>query len=565
MRQPFLQRDLRPEHFVSPSTAPAVTSRHWALLFAIAAFFVTVSAVSYMVSDPVPIGWDEADYVNRALLDQAALRRGPKPFVGQLLKEETFRPPAYRILHVPFTLAIGVTAPSLRLVCFAGLLLTLWLVYLAVSELAGPSAGTFAAIFILPLPAVLGSVTWFSTEYALYLAIAGSLWSLVRLVHPDSRRNEYLLLGCFLGLGLLAKITFIVVASPLLAVVTLARIGGFVERPRVANLAKATVMGLLIAFPWYALNARAALWYASFASNFVRHSLPYSSLPARTVGYVALVIESGFGYCLAALGAVTCYLALRQRTSGRVDWGHGRGVVALACTASAFGVLCVQLLSRNQNWRYAAPGLILAGAALGVVAGVTSLVTRRRFFALSCCLVLCQVGLMLTRWGYDGFYSASIRFGQPPSKLFQREPGWNWEALRVLCLNRLRDKPHLRIGHLGSGAYLVPPQITHPWIVYKTTHPASEPNTDVEVTWLWRYEDGPLDWLKLTQSLDRFDVLLTAPHLVGQYGNKEHLDNEHNAEFAARLVADSRFAPPVVIRLVENGPDVYVYFRNEAQ
>lgn len=98
--------------------------------------------------------------------------------------------------------------------------------------------------------------------------------------------------------------------------------------------------------------------------------------------------------------------------------------------------------------------------------------------------------------------------------------------------------------------------------MYNTTHPSSDRHTEVEVTWLWRYEDGPLDWLKLTQSLDRFDVLLTAPHLVGQYANKEHLDNEHNAEFVARLAADSRFAPPVVIRLVESGPDVYVYFRN---
>ena len=419
------------------------------------------------------------------------------------------------------------------------------------------------ATFILPLPAVLSSVTWFSTGVH---ALPGNRWFAVVArppVPPDSRRHEYLLLGCFLGLGLLAKITFIVVALPLLAVVTLARIGGFVERPRVADLAKATALGLLIALPWYTFNARDALWYANFASNFVRHSLPSSSLPERTAGYAALVIESGFGYCLAALGAVTCTSPCAS-ARGRLDWGHGRGVVALACTASTLGVLCAQLLSRNQNWRYTAPGLILAGAALGVVAGVSSLATRRRFFALSCCLVLCQVGLMLTHWHYDDFYSASVRFiGAPPSYLFQREPGWNWEALRALCLDRLGEKPHLRIGHLGMGGYFSPPQITHPWIVYNTTHPSSDPHTDVEGVWLWRYEAGPLDWPKLTQSLDRFDVLLTAPHLVGDPGNKEHLDNEHNAEFVARLAADSRFAPPVVIRLVESGPDMYMYFRNE--
>jgi hypothetical protein len=132
------------------SPTSEVTSRHWTLLSAVVVFFVTIGATSYMVADRVPIGWDEAVYINRAFLDQTALRRGPKPFIGRLLKEDVARPPAYRILHVPFTLALGVSVPALRLVSFACLLLTLGLVYLAVSEVAGTSAGLFSIIFILP-------------------------------------------------------------------------------------------------------------------------------------------------------------------------------------------------------------------------------------------------------------------------------------------------------------------------------------------------------------------------------------------------------------------------------
>ena len=267
--------------------------------------------------------------------------------------------------------------------------LSLSLVYVAVSELAGPSAGTFEP-FHTPASAVLGSVTWFSTEYALYLAIAGSLWSLVRLVHPDSRRNEYLLLGCFLGLGLLAKITFIVVASPLLAVVTLARIGGFVERPRVANLAKATAMGLLIAFPWYALNARAALWYAEFCVEFC------ATQPAIfvTAGAYRRVRGAGGRKRVRLLpGRVGCSYLLPRPAPAHVGAG-GLGSRPRRCGVGMYGFRVWRpvraAVVTQPKRRYAAPGLILAGAALGVVAGVTSLVTRRRFFALSCCLVLCR-------------------------------------------------------------------------------------------------------------------------------------------------------------------------------
>ena len=182
------------------------------------------------------------------------------------------------------------------------------------------------------------------------------------------------------------------------------------------------------------------------------------------------------------------------------------------------------------------------------------------FLALSCCLVFFQLGLVLTQWPYDALFRTSSGFGgRPPSELFQRDRGWEWQKLRTLCRDRFKDDSDLRIGNLGSGAYFNPPQITHPWAEYSAARPWVPKHT--EDTWLWRYEDGPLDWRKLLDSLDRYDVLLTAPDLVGDRYDKEDLDNKNNSEFVRRLQADPRFAPPVVIRPVEDGPDVYVYFR----
>jgi 4-amino-4-deoxy-L-arabinose transferase-like glycosyltransferase len=531
------------------------------MVLTVVVFFVSLASISFMVRDRVPWEWDEAEYINRAFLDRAAIRLSPKAFIGRLLKEDVSRPPAYRMLHVPFTLAAGVSAPELRIVSFAGLLLTLWLVYLAVNELAGTSAGIFAILFILPLPAVLGPVTSFGTEHVLYIAVAGSLWSLVRMLRNAAWRR-CLLLGCFLALGLLAKVTFVTVAAPLLLVVALARAGGFIERPRITDLATAIAIAIVVVLPWYALNVRSALWYAQYASQFVRHSLPYSSPFARTLAFVALIVESGFGYGLAALGVVTLCLALRRRS--RMELKRDRTVALFAMSASVLGALGIQLVSHNHNPRFTAPALILIGAALGILAGASSLVRSRGFFALSCCLIFFQLGLVLTHWPYDALFTTSSgSMGQPPSALFQRDRGWDWQKLRTLCRDRFKDNSDLRIGSLGSGGYFNPPQITHPWAEYAAAKPWVAKQT--EDTWLWRYEDGPLDWRKLFDSLDRYDVLLTAPDLLGDPSDKEDLDNKNNSEFVRRLEADPRFSPPVVIRPVEDGPDVYVYFRRSVR
>ena len=562
MPQPFLAAapDIADPWLTSQTTTREVTSRPWTIVFIIVVFFVSLASISFMVRDRVPFGWDEADYINRAFLDRSAIRLSPKAYIGRLLKDDVSRPPAYRMLHVPFSLAAGVSAPELRLVSFAALLLTLWLVYLAVNEVAGTSASIFAVLFILPLPAVLAPVTSFGTEHVLYIAVAGSLWSLVRMFRDAASRQRCLQLGCFIALGLLAKVTFVTVAAPLIVVFALARAAGFIERPRIIDLAAAIAIAILVALPWYAVNFKSALGYAQYASQFVRHSLPYSSPFARTLAFAALIVESAIGYRLPALGVVTLCLALRRHNRSGMELKSDRTVALFAMSASVLGTLGIQLVSHNHNPRFTAPALILIGAALGILAGASSLVRSRGFLAFSCCLIFFQLGLVLTHWPYDALFTTSSGFmGQPPSTLFQRERGWDWQKLRALCRDRFKDNPDLRIGNLGSSGYFNPPQITHPWFEYSAARPLVPKHT--EDTWLWHYENGPLDWRKLFDSLDRYDVLLTAPDLVGDPTDKEDLDNKHNSEFVRRLEADPRFAPPVVIRPVEDGPDVYVYFR----
>ena len=69
-----------------------------------------------------------------------------------------------------------------------------------------------------------------------------------------------------------------------------------------------------------------------------------------------------------------------------------------------------------------------------------------------------------------------------------------------------------------------------------------------DVKWLWRYEDGPMDCDKVMDSAGQSDIVLTAPHFIGEVRSKEDLDNHHNAEFAERLSGTRAFADPFALR-----------------
>jgi hypothetical protein len=69
------------------------------------------------------------------------------------------------------------------------------------------------------------------------------------------------------------------------------------------------------------------------------------------------------------------------------------------------------------------------------------------------------------------------------------------------------------------------------------------------VTWLWKYEDGPIEWEKVLNLIDRSDLVITAPHYVGQVTDQQNVDNQHNAEFAMRLGQDPRFQRPIRLEM----------------
>jgi hypothetical protein len=129
-----------------------------------------------------------------------------------------------------------------------------------------------------------------------------------------------------------------------------------------------------------------------------------------------------------------------------------------------------------------------------------------------------------------------------PRILFVKGQGFNGQV--QYGWNNPIGKP--RISYLGNGRAFNGSQIQYPWLAQGLPPP--------DVTWLWRYEDGPIDWQTVLNLVDRSDLAITAPHYVGQVTDLQNVDNQYNEEFATRLSHDPRFQGPIRLEMGQLDP-----------
>ena len=140
--------------------------------------------------------------------------------------------------------------------------------------------------------------------------------------------------------------------------------------------------------------------------------------------------------------------------------------------------------------------------------------------------------------------------GAPAWQVMRRFDQWDWSTVRSISQSCGVDAP--KISYLGDGLAFDMPQIEYPWIAKKLPPP--------DVSWLWRSEEGPLDWQKVMDSAGQSDIVITAPKFVGESLIKENLDNEPNAEFANRLSRDQRFRVPFRLAMGRFEPNEVLVF-----
>ncbi|MFZ0885547.1 MAG: glycosyltransferase family 39 protein [Candidatus Acidiferrales bacterium] len=522
------------------------SSRFWPF-FAIAVLLAIVgAAIHWSLGHPYGIHWDEASYVNEAWIDAQLLRYGMlHKLGGRILLGSWGRPPAYRLLADPFLAVLGLhitVARSVSLACFA---LSSWFIYSATRQVGSKAAGAFAVLVFGLSPEVVSASIFFGTDAPLYLAVSAMLYFLFVTWgdRPESARG-WIGLGLSIGLGLMAKASFVVIAfPPLLFWFVLGRRKGW-SGPSLAAQFKAGALALCIAAPWWVLNVKSVVAYSRYARGFVRNSLGPPS-PETWARWLNTVFQCLLGYGLtvvivSVLVAGVATIIVRKRTI----LNSVQKAALTTCACAGLPIVVVQLSGTNHLLRHISPVMIPLAISIGMLADKTGWIRSRAGVVVSCAAFGAQSLMLVYPVLFPNTSPVNLGFvnGAPPWRVMVRFDQWDWKPVREISDGCSLASP--KIGYLGGGREFDPPAIQYPWIAAATATRATTIDLP-DVTWLWRYEDGTIDWQKVMDGADQSDIVFTAPRYVGEVENKEDLDNQYNAEFADRLSRDPGFRGPI--------------------
>jgi hypothetical protein len=470
-----------------------------------------------------PLDWDETGYVNRVCLDQSVLRNdGFMQYAKQLLFEHRNAPPAYRMVVFPVELVTDTKLLMLRSLTLLSFLFTALILFLTGKEISSVSAGVvWAGAFSLSAGAFSADL-WFGTETPLYPAIAGCLYAVARWFRRERPDLPTLgVLAVSTGIGALSKASFFGVFVPLIAAAVLLVWTDLRRRRSLLLIGAAVGGGALVATPWWLVNARIALGYAHSAYAYSRHSAPWLSAAAIDL----------FGIPFAIFVLVYfLWVVMRATTLWRIADRPVREFV-IACLAACVPFVVLDILAVNHNMRLLTPVLL---PAMGVVSVTLELGGPRQRKLVTVCIALLFV-----------IQTASVAW----SAISDAPDQWDWKQLRELA--QASGLSHPSIVQLGYGSAFSPPQIEHPWACN---------GESVTVRWLWRYEQGPIDWRAVNDQIAAADIVVSAPGF-----QINSLDNQHNDELVAQLRAASDMWKATDLYFGANGEShVLVFIRQKS-
>jgi 4-amino-4-deoxy-L-arabinose transferase-like glycosyltransferase len=528
---------------------PRSTSRFWLLFAAVVMTVLLAAAIRWSLAHPYGVHWDEAEYFNEVHIDVQRLQSGMLVrLAGRLLVKSWGRPPAYRLLADPILAVVGFSTFAARLVSLTCFAFSTWLVYLTVRRVASQAAASLAALVFALSPEVVSASIFFGTDTSLYLATSAMLYCLVVIWSEKSKEPKHWVgLGLALGLGFLAKTSFIVIALPVLAFWLVAARWGKWELPSPVSRWKAGVLAAGVAGPWWIVNTKAAFAYGRYARGFVRNSLGTPSL-GTGVRWLNTVVHCLWGHGISILiGLVSiAFLIAVVRLKARLD--RLQKVLLGACACAGLPIMCAQLSGTNHLLRHISPVMIPLAIAVGVLFESTGWAQSWAMSAVAGALLCIQLGMLVAPVVSPNTQQVDLGFvnGALPWRTMVRFDQWDWSPVRGLADKCGIQNP--KVSYLGNGREFNKPEIEYPWVVSS----ASVHGKIVDLpdpAWLWRYENGPIDWQSVMASADQNDIVLTAPNFAGEARYKEDLDNQYNSEFAARLSQDQQFRKAIPLKM----------------
>lgn len=538
-----------------------VGQRFWPSLAAGVFTIITVAAVFWIVQHPFGTNWDEANYLNQAILDRTALTQGPWDLIKGLFRRDVARPPAYRILVLPITALVGAHPTVLRLFSWLALGVTLFLVYLTGQRLVDRGTGGFAVCVLLACPIVIGPNMRFYVDYSLYLAIAGTLYFLFcQWDKPADQPRHWIGLGLFLGLGAMAKPTIAFIVGPMLMVTMALRLLRWIAGPTLPSLFKSYGLACGILAPWWLLNGDDALAKAFRSGGNVRDALGPEGELGTLLKWGYVFVQSVTGPLIGILaGAIALSFCISVVIRRRLALSRSHLLALVVCLAGAVPLAVVAALGVNHNPRLIAPLLLPLGLAISLMASALGWLTRKPTAILATVLIVAQVSVMLAPQPGSDRYQDGDAFAQRhnwgnPTSVMRLEEQWDWTPLYGLAQQHQLQTP--KIGYLGSAKTLNPPQLLLPWV---------RANQTAKVDQLWNFADGPLAWDSLLKRAANRDILVTfAPEPSVTASEIETMENQYNLEFSERVAQTGAFMPVQTLTMGKfSSSAVYVFIKQE--
>ena len=450
-------------------------------MVAMVAILVTVLAlIRWQRLQPLPMYWDEANYINQALVDHRLLVSGGfVRGIKALLFEDPQRPPAYRAFAMVGSLAARPTLPILRMLSLAVSLMAMVFLWRGARTVGSAAAAWAAVAAVFAMPGIFLSAGFYGTEFPLFLAIALLLYSLLR--------ERPVGVAVAVAIGCLAKTTFPLIALP-------AVLADFILK-RSPRTAIAALAGAALAAPWWAWHWRAAFAYARYGASGGRWAAPSLALRLREV----LVNGTGPGVAVALL----LLAGLRPSHAGE------RRVIIIAL-ASALPLLMGAALSPVFVARHFSPAFL----PLALLVAMQASRSARHLWAITT-LVLLQ----------------ALVFACFTSRFLPRAEQIDWSFVRESL-----SKPKLSISMMGIFPGISPPEIRYAWLRrgedadVRWLWSADEPSID------WNRI------MSAARTSDA--VIVVSPGDATTMRGFEWRDNKYDAEMVARLSASRAFAPP---------------------
>lgn len=520
---------------------PASKRGFWLWFTAVSLLLIVMAAARWIFDHPYAVQADEAAYINQVQLDVQRLVSGKVVrLAGRIILGDRGRPPAYRVLALPVLAVTGFHTSTARFVSLGLMGLSLCFIYLTARRIATPVAGAVAVLFFLLSPEVISAGMLFSTEGPLFVSTSAMLYFLSAYWSSSELPHKWVGLGLAIGLGLLSKTSFVLVLFPVAGFTLFAnrrRLG----RPTVISFLKAGALAFALAAPWWLINVRQGLSFAKFAMDSPRNSLGKLGL-STWANWVSTIVQGLLGYGLTIILVLLAIVAFRKIVIQRERiLDSSQRTALMACACAALPLLLVQATGVNHLLRYLTPALIPLAIIVGVLADQVGWTRRWQpvtalagCFALQLIVIVAPVVFPNTQPVDPGFANGGL-----PWRVMIRFDQWNWKPIRDVSRGCGLELP--KIAFLGNGRAFTPAHIEYPWIVEGARPP--------DVKWLWRYEEGPLDWRRVRSSVRESDIVLTAPDYVGQVSDSQDLDNQHNAEFAAQLAQDPLFRQPIRLEM----------------